>query len=99
MSGSGSTSGSGSGSESTDVHGIVVIPTDSDNLALVAIITVVLQLSVYVIACSFKFDYITDFAGGTNFLIIAVVTFGLSAVSRPQEFFCNLIILINVFFN
>ena len=82
----GSANGNGSMSgESTDVHGIIVIPLDYDNLALVAIITVVLQLTVYLIACSFKFDYLTDFAGGANFLIIAVVTFGLSAVSGIRE--------------
>ena len=70
-------SGSGSGEASSSVHGIVVIPTDDDNLALAAIITVALQLTVYLIACSFKFDYITDFAGGTNFIVLAAVSFGL----------------------
>lgn len=79
---SGSSSGSGSGNPAGDgVNGIVVIPTDDDNLALAAAITVVLQLTVYLIACTFKFDYITDFAGGANFVILAVVSFGLSAVS------------------
>ena len=71
-------SGSGSGEASSSVHGIVVIPTDDDNLALAAIITVALQLTVYLIACSFKFDYI---AGGTNFIVLAMVSFGLSEVS------------------
>ncbi len=75
-------SGSGSGNSSENgVNGIVAIPPDDDNLALAACITVVLQLTVYLIACTFKFDYITDFAGGTNFVILAVVSFGLSAVS------------------
>lgn len=80
MSGSGSGSGSGNSAEN-NVNGIVVIPTDDDNLALAACITILLQLTVYLIACTFKFDYITDFAGGTNFVILAVVSFGLSAVS------------------
>ena len=84
-------SGSGSGftnittsSFSDSSRGIVVIPTDQDNLALAAIITVALQLAVYLVACSCKFDYITDFAGGTNFVILAVVSFGLSDV-RPSN--------------
>ena len=80
MSGSGSGFGNNS-ALSSGIRGTVAIPTDDDNLALAAIITVALQLAVYLIACTFKFDYITDFAGGTNFLLLAVISFGLSAVS------------------
>lgn len=75
--------GSGSGFSNVseeETRGIIVIPTDTDNLLLAAIITAVLQLAVYLIACTFKFDYLTDFAGGTNFLVLAVVSFGLSDV-------------------
>lgn len=78
MSGS---SGNFSAGRGGDIRGIVVIPSDDDNLALAAIITLALQLAVYLIACTFKFDYITDFAGGLNFLLLALISFGLSAVS------------------
>ena len=92
-------SGSGSGADnvttsSSSSHGIVVIPTDEDNLALAAIITVFLQLAVYLVACSCKFDYLTDFAGGTNFLLLAVVSFGLSDVSSSSRLSASLFSLI-----
>lgn len=89
-SGSGAMENDSNGSSSSGIHGIVVIPTDDNNLALAAIITIVLQLFVYLIACSFKFDYITDFAGGTNFVLLAAVSFGLSNVRvLNHKFFVN----------
>lgn len=74
------------GSNGSSVAGIIVIPTDSDNLALCAIITVVMQMSFYVIACSCKVDTVTDFAGASNFVILAILTFGLSGVSRNMDY-------------
>ena len=73
-SGSGSDDGGNSG-------GISVIPGDHDNLALCAIITVVMQLCFYLVACTCKFDKVTDLAGASNFVVLALVTFGLSGVS------------------
>lgn len=64
---------------------IEVIPRDSDRLALCAIITVAIQLSFYLVACICKFDKVTDFAGGSNVVILALVTFGLSGVSLPSR--------------
>ena len=61
--------------------GVVVIPKDCDNLALMAMITVVLQMTFYMVACTCKFDKVTDFAGGSNFVILAALSFGLSGVS------------------
>ena len=82
MSDGGGSGGSGNSSGGSDeIRGIVVIPMDDDNLALAALITVALQLGVYLVACSCKFDYITDFAGGTNFVLLAAVSFALSDVS------------------
>ena len=53
---------------------------DENNLALCAIVTVVMQLSFFIIAYSCKFDKVTDFAGGTNFVILALLTFLMAQV-------------------
>ncbi|XP_077983012.1 uncharacterized protein LOC144437856 [Glandiceps talaboti] len=58
---------------------------DSDNLALCAVLTVCMQLIFFGIAAIFKFDKVTDFAGGSNFVVIAIITFFLAQV-RQQEY-------------
>ena len=76
---------SGSGAEphnGTIVWGIIVLPSDSDNLALCAVITVAIQMTFYLFACSCKSDKVTDFAGASNFVVLALVTFVLSGVSK-----------------
>ena len=67
-------------SSDVDSDTITVIQNDDDNLALCAIITVTIQMSCYLIACACKFDKITDVATGTNYIVLAAVTFGLSGV-------------------
>ncbi|KAF8037819.1 hypothetical protein BT93_B0611 [Corymbia citriodora subsp. variegata] len=47
---------------------------DSHFLALTAIVTVVYQLLFFVVTALLKFDKVTDFAGSTNFVIIALLT-------------------------
>ena len=64
-----------------DIHGVVVIPYDCDNLILCLLVTILMQMSFYVIACICKFDKVTDFAGGSNFVVLALLTFGLSKVN------------------
>ena len=66
----------------SNVSGFVAIPFDCDNLALCAMITVVMQMSFYIVACTCKFDKVTDFAGGSNFVVLAIISFGLSGVSE-----------------
>ncbi|KAK7462535.1 hypothetical protein BaRGS_00038420 [Batillaria attramentaria] len=51
---------------------------DENNLAICAIVTVVMQFSFFLVACSCKFDKVTDFAGGTNFVVLALLTFLLA---------------------
>ena len=65
----------------SSIAGIIVIPRDSDNLALCAIVTFAMQMTFYLVACTCKIDTVTDFAGGSNFVILAILTFGLSGVS------------------
>ncbi|GFP93159.1 hypothetical protein PHJA_001460200 [Phtheirospermum japonicum] len=47
---------------------------DSHFLALTAIVTVTYQFFFFVITALLRFDKVTDFAGSTNFLILAVLT-------------------------
>ena len=47
---------------------------DPNNLALCGMVTVGMQFSFFLVACTCKFDKVTDFAGGTNFVVLAVLT-------------------------
>ena len=47
-------------------------------LAITFLITVAYQLFFFAIAFSLKFDKLTDFAGGTNFVVLSILTLGLS---------------------
>ena len=76
-----STGGLSGGCDDAVGRGVVLIPTDCDNLALCGILTILMQLSFYFVACVCKFDKLTDFAGGSNFVLLALLTFGLSGVS------------------
>lgn len=48
-------------------------------LAITFLITVAYQLFFFAIAFSLKFDKLTDFAGGTNFAVLAVITLAFSS--------------------
>ncbi|KAK5663600.1 hypothetical protein OQA88_4031 [Cercophora sp. LCS_1] len=48
-------------------------------LAITLLITIAYQLFFFSIAFSLKFDKLTDFAGGTNFVLLAVLTLSLGA--------------------
>ncbi|CAK9226445.1 unnamed protein product [Sphagnum jensenii] len=50
---------------------------DSNYLAITAIVTVLYQFSFFVVAATCRFDKVTDFAGGSNFVILALLTFFL----------------------
>ncbi|OAA68224.1 hypothetical protein SPI_00419 [Niveomyces insectorum RCEF 264] len=52
---------------------------DQYYLGLTAIITVAYQLAFFFVAFALKFDKLTDFAGGSNFVVLAIVTLVLGS--------------------
>ncbi|KAL8393602.1 hypothetical protein RB595_003372 [Gaeumannomyces hyphopodioides] len=58
---------------------------DDYYLAITLLVTVAYQLFFFSIAFSFKFDKLTDFAGGTNFVVLAVITLALSGQPDTRQ--------------
>ncbi|XP_005105370.1 uncharacterized protein LOC101846158 [Aplysia californica] len=67
---------------------------DDNNLAICAIVTVAMQFSFFLIACTCKFDKVTDFAGGTNFVVLAVLTFGLAETFEYRQILVTVFIVV-----
>ena len=68
---------------------------DNYYLAITWIITVAFQLFFFAIAFSFKFDKLTDFAGGTNFVLLAILTLSFSENrAEPRNLVASLFIII-----
>lgn len=60
-------------------------PLDERLMALTAIITVAFQFSFFLISYALRFDKVTDFAGTTNFLLLAIVTLTVGAGYTPRQ--------------
>src|SRR5579871_927818 len=67
---------------------------DNYYLSITALITVAYQLIFFSIAFTFKFDKLTDFAGGTNFILLAILTLSFSAArDNARNIVCSLFIM------
>lgn len=58
---------------------------DAYFLALTLLVTVAYQLLGFTIAYTLQFDKLTDFAGGTNFILLAILTLSLSATHTARQ--------------
>ena len=67
---------------------------DDYYLAITLLITIAYQLFFFSIAWSFKFDKLTDFAGGTNFVVLAIITLAFSGHHHARQIVVSLFIMI-----
>ncbi|XP_075660828.1 uncharacterized protein LOC142630689 isoform X1 [Castanea sativa] len=67
---------------------------DSHFLGLTAIVTVGYQLLFFIVTALLKFDKVTDFAGSTNFVIIAILTLVLKGSWHFRQIVLTLLVVI-----
>ncbi|KAM7267851.1 hypothetical protein ACFE04_010017 [Oxalis oulophora] len=67
---------------------------DSHFLALTAIVTVGYQFFFFVITALLKFDKVTDFAGSTNFIILAVLTLVVKGSYYFRQVVLSLLVIV-----
>ncbi|KAL3640731.1 hypothetical protein CASFOL_015699 [Castilleja foliolosa] len=67
---------------------------DSHFLALTAIVTVAYQLFFFLITALLRFDKVTDFAGSTNFVILAVLTLVVKGTWNFRQVVLSILVLI-----
>ncbi|KAK3695162.1 hypothetical protein B0T22DRAFT_96140 [Podospora appendiculata] len=67
---------------------------DDYYLAITLLITVAYQLLFFSVAFSFKFDKLTDLAGGTNFVVLAIITLAFSGHHDARQVVASLFIMV-----
>ncbi|XP_010476992.1 PREDICTED: uncharacterized protein LOC104756154 isoform X3 [Camelina sativa] len=67
---------------------------DPHYLAITAIVTVGYQFIFFVITALFKFDQVTDFAGSTNFVILAVLTLVLKRTFHFRQVVLTVLVVV-----
>ncbi|KAJ3470224.1 hypothetical protein MRS44_000323 [Fusarium solani] len=72
----------------------VVHVLDNYYLGITAIITVAYQLFFFAIAFTLKFDKLTDFAGGTNFALLAILTLSFSGHHHARQIVPSLFLIV-----
>lgn len=71
----------------------MVFVLDSRLLAVTALVTLGYQFAFGTVAYIFKFDKVTDFAGGTNFFVLAVLTFVLGTAGGGNGPYARQVVL------
>jgi len=77
--------------------GYIHLPTnvlDGYYLAITLLITVAYQLIGFTIAFTFKFDKLTDFMGGTNFVWLAIITLSMSGTTNARQIVTSIFIML-----
>ncbi|KAI9840962.1 MAG: hypothetical protein M1837_001091 [Sclerophora amabilis] len=72
----------------------VVHALDDYYLAITLLITIAYQLFFFSIAFTFKFDKLTDLAGGTNFVVLAIITLAFSGHHHARQIVASLFIML-----
>ena len=67
---------------------------DDYYLAITLLVTVAYQLIGFSIAFTFKFDKVTDLMGGTNFIVLAILTLALSGTTRTRQIITSVFIIV-----
>ncbi|KAH9840516.1 DUF1295-domain-containing protein [Teratosphaeria destructans] len=67
---------------------------DNYYLAITLLITIAYQLIGFSIAFTFKFDKLTDFMGGSNFVILAIITLSLSGTTVARQIVASIFIML-----
>ncbi|XP_026665949.1 uncharacterized protein LOC103721395 isoform X2 [Phoenix dactylifera] len=67
---------------------------DSHFLALTALVTVGYQLIFFIITGLLRFDKVTDFAGGTNFVILGILTLALKGTWHFRQIVLTLLVVL-----
>jgi steroid 5-alpha reductase family enzyme len=63
----------------------MVFVLDDRLLALTALVTIAYQLAFFFVTYACRFDKVTDFAGGTNFLVLALLTLLVGGHYGPRQ--------------
>lgn len=71
------------------------ISFDSHYIFLGAVVTVGMQLLFFFVAFGFKFDKVTDFAGGMNFSLLALLTFFLQAQNANRQIVITVLVVVS----
>lgn len=67
---------------------------DSHFLAITAIVTVAYQLVFFIVTALLRFDKVTDFAGSTNFVILAILTLVVKGSWHFRQVILSLLVVI-----
>lgn len=59
-------------------------------LTLTLLVTIAYQLFFFAIAFTLQFDKLTDFAGGTNFVLVAILTLALNSTPTTRQLVASL---------
>ncbi|RMY45568.1 hypothetical protein D0865_09828 [Hortaea werneckii] len=67
---------------------------DDYYLAITLLITVAYQLIGFAIAFTLKFDKLTDFWGGSNFVILAIITLSMSGTTNARQIVATIFLIV-----